>query len=66
MEYIVISLLALNVAWSVYAGWVNHRQACDLRRAMEMLSARSFGEFAAGKAKLDGKTPAPSDWDPNF
>jgi hypothetical protein len=66
MEIIVYVLLAVSVAWAGYAGWTNYRLSCDLRRAMEMLAARSFGEFASGKARIEGKTPVEDSIDLGF
>jgi hypothetical protein len=66
MEIVAYGLLGVNVVWAGYAIWANHRLSGDLRRAMEMLAARSYGEYAAGKAKLDGKTPDPTAFDPQF
>jgi hypothetical protein len=56
---ILLGLLALSI-------WDNYCRRKLIERCVELLAARSYGEFAAGKAKLEGKTTVPEEWDPNF
>ena len=52
-------------AWFVWGIAVQVWQALQIRKAMDLLAARSYGEYANGKAKLTN--PKPNETiDPGF
>ena len=66
MPYLVEALLAVHVLWLLVNVWENYKRHKFMERALELLAARSYGEFAAGKSKLEGKTKPSAEFDPGF
>lgn len=62
MENVAIASLVAYFAWSVT---IQIMQALQIRKCMDLLAARSFGEYANGKAKLTNPKPNESI-DPGF
>lgn len=62
MESFFIAATVAYFAWSVTTQILLHRQ---VSRCNELLAARSYGEYAAGKSKLTNPKPA-EQIDPGF
>jgi hypothetical protein len=63
MEWAVVALAAIITAAQSVIIW---RQQTHLRALSELLASRSFGEYAQGRAKLDGNEQKPKPFDPGF
>jgi hypothetical protein len=62
MENLTVAVIIAFFAWSIF---VQTMQALQIRRCMELLAARSYGEYATGKAKLTHPKPSEAI-DPGF
>lgn len=62
MEIAYVSLTVAYFVWSAIALW---RKDGQISRCMELLAARSFGEYATGKAKIANPKPDET-FDPGF
>jgi hypothetical protein len=63
MEWARIVFEALTVVALSVIIW---RQQTHLRALSELLASRSFGEYAQGRAKIDGNEQKPKPFDPGF
>lgn len=62
MENLTVGII---IAWFVYSVGIQIAQALQIRKCMDLLAARSYGEYANGKAKLTNPKPADTI-DPGF
>lgn len=63
MDWPIVAMAAVYFAWSAVVMW---RQHSTIARQGEMLSARSYGEFAAGQVKMATPKKEPAEFDPGF
>lgn len=54
MESLLSFVVAAFAVWSIF---VQIWQAVQLRRCIELLAARSYGEFASGQARMKQTKP---------
>ena len=62
MENLALYCIAGFFTWSIF---VQVWQALQIRKCMDLLAARSFGEYANGKAKMSNPKPV-EPIDPGF
>lgn len=62
MENLAVYVIAAYFVWSIA---IQIAQALQIRKCMDLLAARSYGEYANGKAKLTNPKPNESI-DPGF